>query len=97
LENERIKRKDYLPIVQALAEERTIQLKIGDHWCDIEHISLSDNPELYRIKPEPFECWVVTYPKEGYSPDLFLDKCAAEVCMKQNSDARLARMREVTE
>ena len=58
--------KDMLPIIQALAEGRHIQLKdtIGN-WIDIDFINVEIcNPNNYRIKPfkyYPFknaeECW----------------------------------------
>lgn len=59
--------KDMLPIIQALAEGKHIQLKdrIGN-WIDIDFINVEIcNPNVYRIKPEPKyrpfknadECW----------------------------------------
>ena len=59
--------KDMLPIIQALAEGKHIQLKdtIGN-WMDIDFINVElCNPNAYRIKPEPKyrpfanidECW----------------------------------------
>lgn len=59
--------KDMLPIIQALAEGKHIQLKdrIGN-WIDIDFINVElCNPNAYRIKPEPKyrpfndaeECW----------------------------------------
>lgn len=59
--------KDMLPIIQALAEGKHIQLKdrIGN-WMDIDFINVElCNPNVYRIKPEPKyrpfkdaeECW----------------------------------------
>lgn len=59
--------KEMLPIIQALAEGKHIQLKdrIGN-WMDIDFINVElCNPNVYRIKPEPKyrpfknaeECW----------------------------------------
>ena len=59
--------KDMLPIIQALAEGKHIQLKdkIGN-WIDIDFINVElCNPNVYRIKSEPVyrpfnntkECW----------------------------------------
>ena len=59
--------KELLPIIQALAEGKHIQLKdrIGN-WIDIDFINVElCNPNAYRIKPEPKyrpfanidECW----------------------------------------
>lgn len=58
--------KDMLPIIQAFAEGKTIQVLINDQWIDLpEHATLRPTLEEYRIKPElkyrPFkdagECW----------------------------------------
>jgi len=45
----------YLPLVQALADGKTIQFnqnEAGD-WADIDNIyHFNERPDLYRIKPE---------------------------------------------
>ena len=53
--------KKLLPIIQAYAEGKVIQLKIGGQWVNGEDATLDFDspPELYRIKPEPIECWAV--------------------------------------
>jgi hypothetical protein len=53
----------YLPFVQALADGKTIQwMSDGGTWEDIYEIEfcMYDDPECYRIKPEPrtFEMWL---------------------------------------
>ncbi len=49
--------KDYLPLVQALAEGKTIQWMPGDSamckWEDRVEMDFSQPPFAYRIKPEP--------------------------------------------
>ena len=46
--------KDYLPLVQALAEGKTIQkFSDGDGWEDVRSPSFESPAKLYRIKPEP--------------------------------------------
>lgn len=56
--------KDYLPLVQALADGKTIQAKcqVGMDqfgWRDCEgDTSFHGLAENYRIKPEPREIWV---------------------------------------
>ena len=48
----------YLPLVQALADGKTIQLKNSlENWCDISGFDFSLPPESYRIKPETIRCW----------------------------------------
>lgn len=51
--------KDFLPLVQALAEGKTIQINDGSEslpeWRDLVDVSFSHHRILYRIKPEPRE------------------------------------------
>lgn len=59
--------KQLLPIIQAYAEGKTIQIKAIDGiWYDDEDmVKFDSNPQNYRIKPEPKyrpfanakECW----------------------------------------
>jgi hypothetical protein len=42
----------YLPLVQALAEGKTVQLSIAGRWTDKYEYSFGNDPESYRIKPE---------------------------------------------
>ncbi len=44
----------YLPLVQALADGKTIQIQIGDQWQDREDVNFGVNPNAYRIKPLSF-------------------------------------------
>lgn len=45
---------ELLPIIQAFAEGKAIQLKTVDKgWQDIHSASFDSNPKNYRIKPEP--------------------------------------------
>lgn len=59
--------KDYLPLVQALADGKVIQYRyLRRNWGDVsdlyEHYPASD----YRIKPEPKEIWVNQWNGNGY-------------------------------
>jgi len=49
----------FLPLVQALADGKTIQVNDGTsnlpRWVDIDDPSFTYRPDLYRIKPEPRE------------------------------------------
>lgn len=57
--------KELLPIVQAYAEGKTIQLLDGSKWLDVYETDFHESPVKYRIKPEPKyrpfksqeECW----------------------------------------
>lgn len=57
--------KDYLPLVQALAEGKVIQQidRATCAWADCEgEVKFFYSPDSYRIKPEPREIWVNEYP-----------------------------------
>ena len=57
--------KEMLPIIQAFAEGKTIQVKERGKWVDLDETDFSRSIDEYRIKPEqkyrPFktreECW----------------------------------------
>ncbi|MCX2894843.1 hypothetical protein ORG27_14785 [Stenotrophomonas lactitubi] len=53
--------KDYLPLVQALADGKVIQIEIDGVWTDGNEFHFVDQPSEYRIKPEPREIWVNEY------------------------------------
>ena len=57
--------KDFLPLVQALADGKTIQFKHISGWADHESPSFDgQEPERFRIKPEPRE-WVLNLYEDG--------------------------------
>lgn len=57
--------KEMLPIIQAWAEGKTIQVKEKGRWVELCIDDFNRSPDMYRIKPEsqyrPFksqeECW----------------------------------------
>lgn len=52
----------YLPLVQSLAEGKTIQLKMDSgEWDDLKTVCFMHEPSYYRIKPEPRHLWVNEY------------------------------------
>ncbi len=54
--------RDYLPLVQALAEGKTIQIKTDANvWEDREEVPFLCDPCVYRVKPEPREYWISHY------------------------------------
>lgn len=57
--------KDYLPLVQALADGRVIQARMFscDPWKDCSRPDFTMDPSNYRIKPEPKEIWVNEWPE----------------------------------
>lgn len=65
----------YLPLVQALADGKTLQYKSLSGWVDLSEFEYSpfDLPKDFRIKPEPrtFEMWLAhtgcMYPVSSYT------------------------------
>ena len=54
----------YLPLLQALADGKTLQCKdITGEWSDLLNVTLAQEPQDYRIKPEPrvWEVWIDQY------------------------------------
>ena len=50
--------KDYIPLVTALAEGKTIQIQ-GREWIDCPNgVSFECPSQFYRIKPEPRRWWL---------------------------------------
>lgn len=57
--------KDYLPLVQALADGKKIQVISSGGWRDIVEPGFNLPAERYRIKPESKEIWVNEYANTG--------------------------------
>ena len=60
--------KEYLPLVQAMADGKIIQLDLGNqdapYWRDVTDHSFGHEPHRYRVKPEPpkpreWEAWIL--------------------------------------
>ena len=49
--------QQYLPLIKAFAEGRTLQYKdsLNNKWLDATDLSFALAPERYRIKPEPIK------------------------------------------
>ncbi|HDS1140109.1 TPA: hypothetical protein QDZ75_004186 [Stenotrophomonas maltophilia] len=56
--------KDYLPLVQALAEGKAIQVKGSNGWNELANYDFTSPPDHYRMKPEPRVFWVNRYPED---------------------------------
>ena len=91
-----INAKDYLPLVQALIEGKTVQYRLlGEKWSTGGDVDFSLPPDQYRIKPEPREIWVNVYPNEVgcgiyHSREEAIRRCA-------NDTAKQVFFREVIE
>lgn len=85
--------KKLLPIIQAFADGKTIQCKCSnnDTFEDMRNCDWINTHE-YRIKPEPFECWVEFSPNGnsvGYAENGRFET--------KNTSNRVVFMREVQE
>ena len=57
--------KEFLPIIKAFADGKTIQIFYKNEWITLSEFNFDKNPKIYRIKPEPKyrpfknqeECW----------------------------------------
>ena len=84
--------KEFLPLVQAIADGKTIQVLGKDgNWYDSP--LLNTPPSRYRIKPEPrtFEMWLF-HPMGRMYP--FVE---GEECFAENKDWERITVREVIE
>ena len=77
--------KDYLPLVQAMAEGKTIQesSERSHYWSDGEDLVFDLPANRYRIKPEPRRHLLVVdsatrIAKDIYSPSLWDSKLLCE-------------------
>lgn len=82
----------YLPLVQALAEGKTLQINpFGKQWLDADsHLDLMKEPSCYRIKPErkTITGFVNVYPNLGIKYSHFFEtKQEADL---NNSSNRIA-------
>ena len=60
----------YLPLIQALAEGKTIQMLSadGNSWDDYSDVCFTHESNQYRVKPEPRE-WLCVVSQAGYLLD----------------------------
>ena len=83
--------KELLPIIQAFAEGKEIQIRrsIGGRWDDLTIEPMWNGVAEYRIKPEPREWFLNVISSECY---------VTEECAKKFSAGReIVRVREVIE
>lgn len=89
--------KDYLPLVQALADGKVVQYKWADgKWRDGEELSFESELEHYRIKPEPREIWANRFP-DGYETSACFISKAQAWAARSGNEAVQVRYREVIE
>lgn len=89
--------KNYLPLVQALADGKVIQVLVADDtWEDLNSPAFTRPARCYRIKPEPREVWI-TFSPSGHPIDV-QDKEPAWLPINSRGQAdTTARYREVIE
>lgn len=89
--------KDYLPLVQALAEGRVIEHRGSGGWYQINNPTFQDPPSDYRIKPEPREIWVNHYANPCRLDQICDSKEEADQQCARGELVRQIRYREVIE
>lgn len=97
--------KDYLPLVQALAEGKVIQYKYQKSdksyaWMDLEsNVGFGMPADCYRIKQEPREIWVNEYPDGSIGAGSYKSKRDAEMSaiIAKRFDTKQRRFSEVIE
>ena len=86
--------KKILPIIQAYAEGKTVQMRLGNGWADLVESDFGLNSNQYRIKPEPMEITLVA--KDDGTP------CESELHYQKflggvHPQARALKFRQVME
>lgn len=65
--------QQYLPLIKAFAEGKTLQYKptFQNKWLDATDLSFALTPERYRIKPEPIkqEFYYITHIEDIFTGD----------------------------
>jgi hypothetical protein len=88
--------KDYLPLVQALADGKTIQCKNMDgDWIDVSNFHFSGPHYDYRVKPEPRE-FLIAVNRHGCVFHSKQDMSSNELKEAYN-DVEVIKVREVIE
>lgn len=82
----------YLPLVQALAEGKTLQIKgvIDNSWVDLPNVAFGDRPERYRIKPEPKKVYIIRSCDGAIIDTLNCQRYAAQRVAFHNNTGRRA-------
>ena len=83
----------FMPLLQALIDGKQLQWKTKfDTWQDVTSVDDSYQPDRYRVKPEPVECWV------GFNPNTGSPITVSKIDESEYfSDLRWVKMREVIE
>ena len=84
----------FLPLIQAVADGKTLQSIHGDGWKDIESPITYQSAERYRIKPEPLEFDVWISAEKDHEGFPFVCTCSN---MDDFPEWRKIRVREITE
>jgi len=87
--------KEFLPLVQALADGKTIQHYCKDNglWYDDTPCYFNLPPDSYRIKPEVREWYVLEDPTDGKIYHCSDEIINSEVGVPKN--VRIVRVREI--
>ena len=92
--------KDYLPLLQALADGKTIQYKnpYKNEWEETKNLYASVPVSHYRIKPEPRE-WTASVVTQKVQEGAYCIKDIGSLVAHDRSDAddgyEIVRVREI--
>lgn len=91
--------KDYLPLVQALADGKVLQVRRDPgnghrQWFDLDGTCFDRTADQYRIKPEPREIWVIES-VDGSQNGPFISEFEANAFCRKGYE--VIRYREVIE
>ena len=89
----RINAKELLPVIKDFTEEKQIQFFNGGAWINLDYPNFSEEPSLYRIKPE-----------QKYRPFKSVEECWAEMqkhqpfgWVKNKTSTQMYRVCDITE
>jgi len=92
--------KKLLPIIQAYAEGKQLQIQYKSEWKDVDDPSFTSPPGCYRIKPEPREWTLVLDVHDnivGSAADLQSGCIRTASGMQSLLGCRTVKVREVLE
>lgn len=91
--------KELMPVIQAFADGKDVEIKTGSGWMIVENMSFAGEPDSYRIKPEPKyrpfkdaeECWQEMLKHQPFGW-LKCDKCFYNIVSVSNIDVSMANV-----
>jgi len=90
--------KDYLPLVQAMAEGKAIEgyFELDEKWMQLVEVRFDAPASQYRIKPEPREVFIPRWP-DGFEGASYDSEEEARKAVSVDTKCKIIRYREVVE